>query len=150
MLGKEYELFEMKLYEKISDMYSRFITLLNCMRKLDKKFSNKDVNNKILMSLPQKVWETKMTSIEEANDLSILPTDELLGKFLTHKIKMNQVVEEEMAKNDKSITFKASRNTSDSDSSENDDEYAIILRKVKDLIIKKRRGFKKQDSSKKD
>ena len=91
-----------------------------------------------------------MASIEEANDLSILPTDELLGKLLTHKIKMNQVVEEEMTKNDKSIALKANINTSDSDSSEDDDEYAIILRKVKDLIMKNRRGFKKQNSSKKD
>ena len=91
-----------------------------------------------------------MASIEKINDLSILPTDELLGKFLIHEIKMNQVVEEEMAKNDKSIALKASRDTSDSDSSENKDEYAMISRKVRDLIIKKRRGFKKQDSRKKD
>ena len=85
MLGREYELFEMKPYEKISDMYSSLITLINSMRKLGKKFSNEDINNKILMSLPQKVWEAKMASIEEAHNLSILPTDELLGKFLTHK-----------------------------------------------------------------
>ena len=65
------------------------------------------------MSLPQKVQEAKMASIEEAYDLSILPTDKLLGKLLTHKIKMNQVVEEEMAKNDKSIALKVSRDTSD-------------------------------------
>ena len=116
----------MKPYEKISDMYSRLITLINSMRKLDKKFSNEDVNNKILMSLPQNVWETKMISIEEANNLSILPMDELLGKLLIHEIKINQVVEEEMAKNHKSITFKVSRDTSDSDSSENEDEYAVI------------------------
>ena len=48
-----------------------------------------------------------------------------------------------MPKNDKSITFKISRDTSDSDSSENEDEYAIILRKVRNLIMKKKRGFKK-------
>ena len=83
----------MKPYEKISDMYSRLITLINSMRKRGKKFSDEDVNNKILMSLPQKVWEAKMALIEVANDLSILPTDELLGKLLTHEIKMNQVVE---------------------------------------------------------
>ena len=86
-----------------------------------------------------------MASIEEANDLSILPTDELLRKLLTHEIKMNQVVEEEIAKNHKSISFKASRDTSDSDLSENEDEYAIILRKVRNLIMKKKRGFKKQE-----
>ena len=55
-----------------------------------------------------------------------------------------------MAKNHKSIAFKASRNTSDSDSSENKNEYAIILKKVRNLIMKKRKGFKKQDSSKTD
>ena len=136
MLGREYELFEMKPYEKISDMYSRLITLINSMRKLGKKFLNEDVNNKILMSLPQKVREAKMASIEEANDLSILPTDELLGKLLTHEIKMNQVVEEENANNNKSISFKASRDTSDNDSSENEEEYTIILRKVACEICK--------------
>ena len=145
MLGRKYELVEMKPYEKISDMYSRLITLINSMRKLGKNFLNEDVNNKILMSLPQKVWEAKMASIKEAYDLSILPTDEFFGKFLTHEIKMNQVVEEEMAKNHKSIAFKASRDTSDSDSSENEDEYAIILRKVRNLIMKKKREFKKKD-----
>ena len=80
-----------------------------------------------------------MTSIEEVHDLFILPTNELLVKLLTHEIKMNQVVEEKMAKNHKSITFKASRDTSDSDSSENEDEYAIILRKVRNLIMKKKK-----------
>ena len=55
MLGRDYELFVMKPYEKISDMYSRLITLINSIRKLGKKFSNENVNNKILMSLPQKV-----------------------------------------------------------------------------------------------
>ena len=98
MLGREYELFVMKTYDKISDMYSSLITLINSMRKLGKNFSNEDVNNKIFISLPQKVWEAKMASIEEANDLFILPMNELLGKLLTHEIKMNQVVEEEMAK----------------------------------------------------
>ena len=55
-----------------------------------------------------------------------------------------------MAKNHKSIAFKASRDTSNSDSSENEDEYAIILRKVRNLIMKKKREFKNQESSKND
>ena len=91
-----------------------------------------------------------MASIEEVNDLSILPTDELFGKLVTYEIKMNQVVQEKMAKNDKSIALKARRDTSDSDSSKNEDEYAIILKRVRDLIMKKRWWFKKQDSNKKD
>ena len=52
MPRREYELFEMKPFEKIGHMYSRLITLINFIRKIGKKFSNEDVNNKILMSLP--------------------------------------------------------------------------------------------------
>ena len=101
----------MKPNEKIGEMYGRLITLVNAMRKLGKKFSNEDVNNKILVILPQKIWEAKISSIKEENDLFTLPMDELLEKLLTHEIKMNQVVKEENAKNDKSITFKESRDT---------------------------------------
>ena len=39
------------------------------------------------------------------------------------------MVEEEKTKKDKSIAFKASRDTSDSDSNEDDDEFAIISKK---------------------
>ena len=63
---------------------------------------------------------------------------------------MTQVVEEKKTKKDKSIAFKASRDTSDSDSNEDDDEFAMISRKSRNLIMKKRKGFKKQDSSNKD
>ena len=52
ILRREYELFEIKPNEKISKMYSRLITLVNTMRKHGKKFSNEDVNNKILVILP--------------------------------------------------------------------------------------------------
>ena len=107
-------------------MYGRLITLINAMRKLRKKFSNKDVNNKIPVILPQKIWEAKIASIKEVNDLSTLPTDELFRKLLTHEIKMTQVTEEEKTKKDKSITLKASKDTSDSESNKDDDEYAII------------------------
>ena len=74
----------MKPNEKIREMYGRLITLINAMRKLEKKFSNEDVNNKILVILPQKIQEVKIALIEKANDLSILPTNELLRKLLTH------------------------------------------------------------------
>ena len=63
---------------------------------------------------------------------------------------MTQVVEEKKTKKDKSIALKASRETSDSDSNEDDDEFALISRKIRNLIMKKRRGFKKQDLSNKD
>ena len=57
------------------------------------------------------------------------------------------MVEEEKTKKDKSIALKASKDTNDSDSYEDDDKFAMISRKIKNLIMKKRRGFKQQRSS---
>ena len=56
---------------------------------------------------------------------------------------MTQVVEEEKTKKDKSIALKESRDTSNSDSNEDDDEFSMISRKSRNLIMKKRKGFKK-------
>ena len=73
---------------------------------------------KILRSLPKK-WETKVTTIQEAKDLTKLPLEKLIGLLMTHEIKLNnhQRVEE----NEKSIEFKASTNDDEEEESENED-----------------------------
>ena len=42
---------------------------------------------------------------------------------------MTQVIEEEKTKKDSSIALKASRDTSDSDSNEDDEEFTMISKK---------------------
>ena len=90
----EYELFKMKPHETITEMTNRLNALVTSLRKLGKPFTKEEVNNKILRILPKKDWESRVTSIEEAQDLANLPTDVLIGKLLTNKLSIKQRGEE--------------------------------------------------------
>ena len=90
----EYELFKMKPHETITDMTNRLNALVTTLRKLGKPFTKEEVNNKILRILPKKDWESRVTSIEEAQDLANLPIDVLIGKLLTHELTIKQIGEE--------------------------------------------------------
>ena len=59
------------------------------MKGLGKTYANKELVKKILNSLP-KSWEAKVTTIEESKDPNTFPLDELIGSFLTHKMKVKQ------------------------------------------------------------
>ena len=62
---------------------------------------------KILKCLPRS-WDPKVTAIEEANDLTKIGLDELLGSLMTHEITLrsNEKIDERKKKNE--ITFKTS------------------------------------------
>ena len=84
----EYELFKMKPNETITEMTNRLNTLVTTLRKFGKPFTKEEVNNKILRILPKKDWKSRVTSIKEAQDLTTLPTDVLIGKLLTHELSI--------------------------------------------------------------
>ncbi|TYK29857.1 zf-CCHC domain-containing protein/UBN2 domain-containing protein [Cucumis melo var. makuwa] len=58
-------------------------------------------NSKVL----PKTWEAKVTSIQEAKDLTKLPVEELIGLLMTHEIIMKEHLEDE-SKKKKSITLR--------------------------------------------
>ena len=90
----EYELFKIKPQESIIKMKNHLNALVTTLKKLDKHFTKEKVNNKILKVLPKKDWESRVTSIEEAQDLTTLPTNVLIGKLLTHELTIKQRGEE--------------------------------------------------------
>ena len=102
----EYELFNMKPHESITEMTNRLNSLLTTLKKLGKYFSKEEVNNKILRILPKKDCESRVTSIKETQDLSNLSTDMLIGKLLTHELTIKQRGEDQEEKK-KSIALKA-------------------------------------------
>ncbi|GAV61115.1 UBN2 domain-containing protein, partial [Cephalotus follicularis] len=133
MLVHEYELFVMHDNECISDMFSRFTTIINSLKNLGKSYSNQELVRKILRCLP-KNWTPKVTTIEEAKDLSTIPLEQLLGSLMTHETTMKNHENVEVKKK-KAIAFKASKEDSettwsDSDPStseeESDEEVAHI------------------------
>ena len=97
----EYKLFKMKPNETIIKMTNRLNALVTTLRKLGESFTKEEVYNKIIRILPKKDQKSKVTSIEEAQDLANLPTDMLIGKLLTHELSIKQRGEEQVEKEEK-------------------------------------------------
>lgn len=68
MLVHNYELSKIKSDESISDMFTRFMNIINSFNAFGRKYNNSDLARKILRSLP-KLCEAKVTAIHEVRDL---------------------------------------------------------------------------------
>ena len=119
ILMHDYELFSIKDFESIVEMFSRFLVIVNKLEALGKTYTKVEKVMKILRSLPKK-WETKVTPIQEAKDLTKLSLEELIGSLMTYEINLNnhQRVEE----NKKSIAFMASTNDDEEEESESESD----------------------------
>ncbi|KAL6321533.1 hypothetical protein AAG906_021728 [Vitis piasezkii] len=123
ILVHDYELFSIKDFESIVEMFSRFIVIVNELEALGKTYTEVEKVMKILRSLLKK-WETKVTAIQEANDLTKLSLEELIGSLITYEIELynHQIVEE----NEKSIAFMASINDDEEEESESESDEDSI------------------------
>jgi gag-polypeptide of LTR copia-type/Zinc knuckle len=144
LITLEYELFKANPGEEIKDVSRRFNTIINNLQALGKVYTNKDIVNKMLNSLP-KEWEAKVTAIEEANDMETLSLDELMGSLLTHEMKMNQNKEVAEPSKKNGIAFKSTTK----DDSEVDDEEALFAKRFEKYArLKKERRFQRRESHK--
>ncbi|GAV78865.1 UBN2 domain-containing protein, partial [Cephalotus follicularis] len=151
VLVHEYELLMMHDNECISDMFTRFITIINSLKNLGKSYPNHELVRKILRCLP-KSWTPKVTVIEETKDLLTLPLEKLLGSLMTHEttMKNHECME---SKKKKTIGLKASKKENESDE---DGDMAFITSQFK-KFLKSHTGEKafkkyphKQDSTNKE
>ncbi|GAV66343.1 UBN2 domain-containing protein, partial [Cephalotus follicularis] len=101
-------------------MFTHFTTIVNSLKNLGTNYSNQELVRKILRCLPRS-WTPKVTAIEEAKDLTILPFEQLLSSLMTHETTMKNHENVEV-KNKKSIALKASK-----EESENDEEGDMEL-----------------------
>ncbi|GAV65850.1 LOW QUALITY PROTEIN: UBN2 domain-containing protein, partial [Cephalotus follicularis] len=97
MLVHEYELFIMHDNECISDMFSRFTTIINSLKNLGKSYSNQELVRKILRCLPKSSLMTRETTMKNHENVEV--------------------------KKKKAIAFKASKEDSESDG---DGDVALI------------------------
>ncbi|XP_031287634.1 uncharacterized protein LOC116146372 [Pistacia vera] len=65
----DYELFEMKTRETITNIYTGLSNLINNLKGLGKSFETLELVKKILPSLPE-IWTMMVTAIEESKDLT--------------------------------------------------------------------------------
>ena len=150
----KYELFKMKPHDTITKMTNHLNALITILRKLGNPFTKEEVNNKILRILPKRDWESTVTSIEEAQDLTTLSTDVLIGKLLTHELSIKQRGEEQVEKeeNKKAIALKASQEASEKENNEgsSDDDIKIaILTRNFNRFLKRKHPSRIRDFNKK-
>ena len=74
----------MKQNESTVDMYYRFQTIQHDLMAFRVKFTNFDLISRILNSLTPE-WERKVLAIVEANDLSTLLVEELIGNLMFYE-----------------------------------------------------------------
>ncbi|XP_017249896.1 uncharacterized protein LOC108220596 [Daucus carota subsp. sativus] len=89
ILTQEYEHFDSKSDESLTDVYDRFVKLLNDLSLVDKEYVVEDSNLKFLLALPEK-WDLKATTIRDNNDLGEVDLDEIYGMLKTHELEIEQ------------------------------------------------------------
>ncbi|GAV81330.1 zf-CCHC domain-containing protein/UBN2 domain-containing protein, partial [Cephalotus follicularis] len=81
--------------------------IINTLQALDKTYSNSEIVRKNLRCLPRS-WMPKVTAIEEAKNLNVLPLEDLLGSVMTHELSMQKKDDdEEKEKNKKIVALKS-------------------------------------------
>ncbi|GAV73617.1 UBN2 domain-containing protein [Cephalotus follicularis] len=139
MLVREYEMFTMNENEDIKYMFSRFTNIINALQALDKTYSNNEMVRKILRCLPRS-WMPKVTAIEKAKNLNVLPLEDLLGSLMTHELSMQKKDddEEKEKKKKKMVALKSSL-IEDSEDDDDNEELALITRKFKKFLASKKK-----------
>ena len=89
ILIQEYEYFEAKSDESLTDVYDRFLTLLNELALLGQMYPNEFSNTKFLRSLPEE-WDVQNSIFRYGNDLKTVSLDELYGMLKTHDLELQQ------------------------------------------------------------
>ncbi|XP_061996032.1 uncharacterized protein LOC133714032 [Rosa rugosa] len=95
-LRKEFETLEMKSGEKVSDYFSRVMSVANKMRAHGEQMVDVTIVEKILRSLTDK-FNYIVCSIEESKDIDSLSIDELQSSLIVHEQKFHKRDEEEQA-----------------------------------------------------
>ncbi|KAL8121919.1 hypothetical protein AgCh_018595 [Apium graveolens] len=89
ILTQEYEHFDSKADESLTDLYDRFVKLLNDLSLVDKEYDLEDSNLKFFLTLPEN-WDLKSTTIRDNYDLTETTLDEIYGMLKTYELEMDQ------------------------------------------------------------
>jgi excinuclease UvrABC nuclease subunit len=125
----------MKDDENIHDFHMSILEIANSSSALGEKMSEEKLVRKILRSLPKK-FDMKVTTIEEAQDISTMRVDELIGSLQTFELGISDKSE----KKNKSIAFVSNtedeENQCDLDAGEGMTNVIVLLGRQFNKILK--------------
>ncbi|KAK1374041.1 hypothetical protein POM88_030234 [Heracleum sosnowskyi] len=105
LLIQEYEQFDARPDESLTDLYDKFLTLLNDLSLVGKEYETEDSNTKFLRALPEE-WDTHTSIIRHQYDHNTVSLDEVYGMLRTHDLEVQQRKNKKGSKA-KSIALKA-------------------------------------------
>jgi hypothetical protein len=115
----KFENLKMKEDENIHEFHMNVLDIANTCDALGEKISDAKLVRKILRSLPRR-FDMKVTAIEEAQDISTLKLDELIGSLQTFEL----AIEDRSEKKSKGIALIS--NTEDEEVQNDDDTEGSI------------------------
>ena len=125
----------MKEDENIQDFYMNILDMVNAFDSLREKISDEKLIRKIIRSLPKR-FDMKITAIEEAQDISSMKVEELIGSLQNFEIIINNKEE----KKGKSIAFVSNADIEeaqgDVENEENLVEEIVLLERQFNKILK--------------
>ncbi|KAL8115174.1 hypothetical protein AgCh_021850 [Apium graveolens] len=89
VLAQEYEHFDARDNESLTEIYERFQKLLNDFSLIEKEYDLEDSNLKFLLVLLEK-WDFKVTSIMDNYQLDDTLLHEIYGILKTHELEMEK------------------------------------------------------------
>ena len=89
ILIQEYEYFKAKYDESLTDVFDRFLTLLNELALVGQMYPNEFSNTKFLRSLLEE-WDVQTSIIRFGIDLETVSLDELYGMLKIHDLELQQ------------------------------------------------------------
>ena len=121
--------------ESIQDYHLNILDIVNAFDSLGEKISDEKLVRKILRSLPKR-FDKKVIVIEEAQNISSLKVNELIGSLQNLELNINNKTD----KNSKRITFTSNIKTDEIQGNHEDDdslsENIVLVRKQIRRILK--------------
>jgi len=117
LLTTKFENLKMMEDESIHDYHLSILDIANAFDSLGEKIYDENLVRKILRSLPKR-FDRKLTAIEEAQDISNVKVDKLIGSLQNFEITINSKTD----KKGKGITFVSNVKTDETQENPEDDE----------------------------
>jgi len=114
---RKFEIFKMNEEENIDEMYSRFTSIVNELRSLEKTYTTHDRIKKILRCLPS-TWRPMVTAITQAKDLNSLALEDLIGSLKAHETLLQ---DDKPSRKGKMVALKASQSEQEDASTQNEE-----------------------------
>ncbi|GAU50915.1 hypothetical protein TSUD_411150, partial [Trifolium subterraneum] len=136
ILTRKFENLKMKEDESVHDFYMNVMDFANSFDDLGEKMSDEKIVRKILRSLTKK-FDTKVIAMEEAQDISTMRVDELIGSLQTYESSVNERIE----RKNKSIALVSNTAEEDEedeqDSGESFSEAIVMLGRQFNKVMRK-------------